>query len=73
MSGPVRSAAIQRTKRKTQGKLTVDDVRAIRASDEKVIVLAARFGVSQAHISKVRLHKAQIDYHSPFAGLGART
>ena len=74
MSGPVRSAAIQRVKRGSkQGKLSVDDVRAIRASEETTIVLAARFGVAQAHISKVRKHKCQIDYHSPFAGLGART
>jgi HNH endonuclease len=71
MSGPVRSAAIQRAKRKL-GKLSIDDVRAIRASDETGVVLAAKYGVAQAHISKVRLHKSQIDYHSPFAGLGAR-
>ena len=73
MSGPVRSASIQRTKRNSkQCKLTLDAVRAIRASEETTIVLAARYGVAQAHISKVRKHKCQIDYQSPFAGLGAR-
>lgn len=72
MSGPVRSAAIQRTKRKTQGKLTIEAVRAIRASDETTVALAVRYGVAQAHISKVRKHKCQIDYQSPFTGLGAR-
>lgn len=72
MSGPVRSAAIQRVKRKTQGKLTLEAVRDIRASEETTVVLAARYGVAQGHISKVRKHKCQIDYHSPFAGLGAR-
>ena len=73
MSGPVRSAAIQKAKRNSkQCKLTLDAVRAIRASDETTIVLAARYGVAQAHISKVRKHKCQIDYQSPFTGLGAR-
>lgn len=72
MSGQVRSAAIQRAKRKTQGKLSLDAVRDIRTSDETTIVLAARYGVAQAHISKVRKHKCQRDYSSPFAGLGAR-
>lgn len=69
----MRSASIQRTKRNSkQCKLALDAVRAIRASDETTIVLAARYGVSQAHVSKVRKHKCQIDYSNPFSGLGAR-
>lgn len=35
-------------------KLTDDDVRAIRASDEIQIVLAKRYGVSQTTISNIR-------------------
>ena len=72
MSGPVRSAAIARTKRKTQAKLTDAAVRDIRTSCETTIVLAARYGVAQAHVSKVRKHKAWRDFTSPFMGLGAR-
>ena len=72
MSGPVRSAAIARTKRKTQAKLTEEAVRDIRSSEETTIVLAARHGVSQAHVSKIRKHKAWRDFSSPFSGLGAR-
>lgn len=71
MSGPIRSAAIQRTKRRTQGKLSIEAVREIRASDETTIAMAEKFGVAQAHISKIRKNKCQIDYSSPFAGLGA--
>lgn len=72
MSGPVRSAAIARAKRKTHAKLTDAAVRDIRTSDELGRVLAARHGVSQAHVSKVQKHKAWRDFSSPFAGLGAR-
>lgn len=72
MSGPVRSAAIARAKRKTHAKLTDAAVRDIRSSSERGRVLAARHGVSQAHISKVQKHKAWRDFSSPFAGLGAR-
>lgn len=71
MSGPVRSAAIARTKRKTHAKLTDAAVHDIRNSDETVQVLSQRYGVARAHISKVRLYKAWRDFSSPFAGLGA--
>lgn len=40
--------------RNGQSKLTEDDVRAIRASDETVLVLAARHGVSISTISVAR-------------------
>ena len=39
-------------------KLTDDDVRAIRASSERQVDLAARYGVVQTTISKVKLRKA---------------
>lgn len=70
MSGPVRSAAIARAKRKgPQSKLTAEAVRHIRTSNETGVAMAARFGVSQAHVSKVRLHQAQREFSSPWAGL----
>lgn len=72
MSGPVRSAAIARAKRKTHGKLSDEAVRDIRNSDEPGRVLAERHGVSQAHVSKVQKHKAWREFSSPFNGLGAR-
>lgn len=72
MSGPVRSAAIARVKRKTHGKLTDEAVRDIRTSNELGRVLAERYGIAQAHVSKVQLHKARREFSSPFNGLGAR-
>lgn len=39
-------------------KLTEESVRAIRASDERLVTLAARYGVSISTISLVRLRKA---------------
>ena len=73
MSGPVRSAAIARVKRAgPQCKLTPQDVAEIRTSNDLGRVLAQRYGVAQAHVSKVQLHKAYRDFSNPFAGLGAR-
>ena len=73
MSGPVRSAAIARTKRVGhQAKLTLEAVRDIRNSTERGRVLALRWGVSAGHISKIQKHQAFRDFTSPFAGLGAR-
>jgi hypothetical protein len=36
-------------------KLTADDVRAIRASDESGVAVAARYGVTGTQISNIRL------------------
>lgn len=72
MSGPVRSAAIARAKRKTHGKLNNAAVRDIRTSDETGVALSKKYGVNQAKISAVRLGKVWRDFSSPFAGLGAR-
>ena len=73
MAGPVRSAAIARVKRASkQAKLTEDAVRDIRSSNETSVALAKRYGVAQAHVSKVRLGQAWRDFSNPFQGLGAR-
>jgi hypothetical protein len=69
MSGQKRSAAIARAKRKTHGKLTQEAVDAIRSSSEKTDVLGARYGISAAHVSKVRIGKSWRDFSSPWAGL----
>ena len=72
MGGPVRGAKIAATKRK-QAKTTDADVRAIRESTESCSVLAARYGVSRAAISKYRRHASRKDYgNNPFAGLLGR-
>jgi len=36
-------------------KFTDDDIRAIRSSKETLAVMAARYGVSQANLSQIRL------------------
>ncbi|MBC7620608.1 MAG: hypothetical protein H7293_16760 [Candidatus Saccharibacteria bacterium] len=72
MSGPVRSAAIARAKRKTHAKLSDEAVRDIRSSVEFGYILAERHGVSAGHVSKIQKHKAWREFSSPFAGLGAR-
>lgn len=69
MSGPVRSAAIARAKRKTQAKLTDTAVQEIRSSTGTGAQLATRYGVSQSHISKIRKHKCWRNFSSPWAGL----
>jgi hypothetical protein len=71
MSGQKRSAKIASTKRKTHSKLTQEAVDAIRASSETTAVLGERYSITQAHVSKVRLHKVWRDFSSPWAGLGA--
>lgn len=63
MSGPVRSARIAAAKRASAcAKITQDDARAIRASDDKGRVLAKRYGVSESTISKIRLGKVRRDF-----------
>lgn len=73
MSGPVRSAKIAAAKRAgKQAKVTQEDVRAIRASDEPVAVLAGRYGVAEATISKYRLGQMRREFEAnPWQGLGA--
>lgn len=73
MGGPVRSAAIARTKRAgPHAKLTDADVARIRNGGETTVLLGRELGIAQATVSKIRLHKLRRDFSSPFAGLGAR-
>lgn len=39
-------------------RLTAEDVRSIRASDERPSALASRYGVSPAHVTKIRKREA---------------
>lgn len=72
MSGPVRSAKIAATKRAKYGKLTAEAVRDIRSSPETGRAMAAKYGVDEKHISRIRLNRTWREFSSPFAGLGAR-
>ncbi len=69
MSGPARSVKIAAAKRKIQAKLTAAMVLEMRKSNEKTKTLAEKFGVAQAHISKIRVGKCWRDFSSPWAGL----
>jgi hypothetical protein len=74
MSDPVRSAKIAASHRERHPltKLTQQQVREIRASDEPGTVLAERYGVCEASISKYRLNQCRREFTAnPFAGLGA--
>jgi hypothetical protein len=54
----VRHAAASRaTIRRCRAKITLEDARAIRASDELYRVLAERYGVSEKHICEIRRGK----------------
>lgn len=69
MGGPVRSAKIAAAKRARHGKITLDDARHIRASDEPVKVLAERYDLSKDRIYRIRRGQAWREYSNPFAGL----
>ncbi len=69
MGGPVRSAKIAVAKRAQTGKITLDDARQIRTSDEPVKVLAERYGLSKDRIYRIRRGLAWREYSNPFAGL----
>jgi hypothetical protein len=69
MSGPIRSAAIARAKRKTSAKLTQAAVDDIRTSNETTVTLAKKYGIAQSHASRVKRQQAWRDFSSPWAGL----
>lgn len=53
----VRKGRSLKGERNNKSKLTPDDVRAIRASNERQVDLAARYGVAQNMISKIKLRR----------------
>ena len=58
--------------KQAKSKLTIETIRAIRASDEIGKVLEARYGLSAGYASKIKRGLAWRDLASPFNGLGAR-
>lgn len=67
-----RIAKMTATSRKTRAKITIDQAREARASEEAHHVIAARFGVSRGIVTRIRAGTAWKEHTSPFAGLGAR-
>jgi hypothetical protein len=59
--------------RRASSKVTMEDVREIRASDETCVQLAERYGISRSCVSTIRRHEAWRELSSPFAGLGGLT
>jgi len=72
MSGPLRSAKIAAVKRAKYAKLTDENVREIRSSNETRRAMAKRFQVSEKHISAILSGHRWREFTSPWAGLGAR-
>lgn len=68
----VRAAKLAAFRRKT-AKLDMEKAREIRCSDESGPVLAARYGVDKALVSRIRRNEAWREFSNPFAGLGARS
>lgn len=57
--------------RRTKAKITIEDARVIRMSDEANPVLAARYGVNKSVIQGVKSGARWRDYSNPFVGLMA--
>lgn len=72
MSGPVRSARIAAAKRVgPQAKLTQEQAREIRMSDERGSTLARRYNVSPSTVSRIKRGQVRREITaSPWAGLG---
>lgn len=72
-STTARAARIAQSKRaSSQAKLTLEQVREIRASDESNLALAERFGVNRSRIGAIRRGVAWKDYSNPFTALMRR-
>lgn len=73
MSGPVRSARIAAAKRVgPQARISQDDARVIRDSDELLSVLAARYQIAECTCSRIKRGEMRREYTgNPWAGLVA--
>lgn len=69
-SSPARAAKIAKARRNAPGaKLTLDQAREIRASEESGPVLAARFGIDKSQVNNIKRGDAWREYCTPFSGL----
>ena len=72
-SDHLRNAKLAATKRAKYAKLTIEQVRAIRAANTSNLEEAIRYGVHPRNISRIRRYVCWKEYgQNPFAGLGAR-
>ena len=55
-----------------RAKLSLDIAQEVRDADGSQRAVAAKFGISQATVSSIKLGKTWRSYSSPFAGLGAK-
>lgn len=68
-----RIAKIAATKRAFYAKLTMDDARAIRASNQTHEKTAIQYGIHPSKVASIRQHKCWRELSgNPFGGLGAR-
>jgi hypothetical protein len=65
---PLRVAAGKQAK----SRLSLETIRAIRASKDLCKVIDARYGLSAGYASRIRTGRVWVDLTNPFAGLGAR-
>lgn len=69
----LRRAKLAEFKRVTVAKITLDEAREIRSSDEVNWVLADRYGIDKSQVARIKNGTAWREFHqSPFAGLGSR-
>lgn len=59
--------------RRSKSRLSMDDIREIRASDLGHSAVGKKYGIDRGHVMKIRNHDIWKDYVTPFAGLGARS
>lgn len=72
-SNPLRHARIAKTRRERHSKLTWEQVRAVRASEEPARVWAERLGVNKSLIHRIRRGDCWREFGAnPWAGMGAR-
>jgi len=58
--------------KQAKSRLSMETIRAIRASTEPSRVIDARYGLSTGYASRIRSGRVWVDLSNPFAGLGAR-
>lgn len=73
MSGLIRSAKIAAVKRAgKQARINQEDARVIRGSEERLSVLAARYGISESTASRIKLGTMRREFSgNVWQGLGA--
>lgn len=67
-----RSLKTAQTRQRNSAKLTMEAVRAIRASDESGPALGRRYGISKSMVGLIKRGKQWKDAANPFARLGGR-